>query len=65
MKVGQSINTEADSPWVAGLETAMGLGEPFVINISDIPPSFFPHDDSLSDALIQTHVHICQKTPDI
>ena len=47
------------------LETAMGLGEPFVINIGDIPPSFFPHDDSLSDALIQTHVHICQKTPDI
>ena len=47
------------------LETAVGLGEPFVINIGDIPPSFFPHDDSLSDALIQTHVHICQKTPDI
>ena len=47
------------------LEIPVGLGEPFVINISDIPPPFFPHDNSLSDALIQTHVHICQRTPDI
>ena len=46
------------------LETAVGLGEPVVINISDIPPPCLPHHDSLSEALIQTHVHICQRTPD-
>lgn len=38
-------------------EMAMGLGEPFVVNIfGPLSPPFHPNYDSLSDALVQTHV---------